>query len=85
MEVVCEKELKSQISGLEWNSRFKFLVSSHGGNSNNEICLWNWDGQQKISKINGSKNFSKRVLNLLQSKEEDMVCTLSSDETLKFF
>jgi WD40 repeat protein len=84
MEVICEKEVKGQISGLEWNSRHRFLVSSHGGKSN-EICLWNWDGQQKLSKINGSKNFSRRVLNLLQSKEEDMVCTLSSDETLKFF
>lgn len=34
MNLISQTETKSQLSGLEWNQKNKFLVSSHGPNSN---------------------------------------------------
>lgn len=34
MQLLSIKETKSQISGLEWNSKHKCLISSHGLNEN---------------------------------------------------
>ena len=41
MELVSSHQTHSQISGLEWNGRYRSLISAHGANTN-EVSMWSY-------------------------------------------
>lgn len=71
----------SQVCAIEWNSKHKELLSSHGF-SDNQLVLWNYPTMTKLKEFRGH---TARVLHLAQSPDNDTICSASADETLRFW
>ena len=71
----------SQVCALLWNQKEKEIISSHGYNKN-QIIIWNYEKNKKISELKGHMN---RVLYLAISPDETLICSGSGDETLRLW
>ena len=82
----CNKLIKnintgSQVCSLIWNEKEKEIISSHGFNKN-QIIIWNYEKSKKICELKGHMN---RVLYMTKSPDENVICSGSGDETLRFW
>ena len=82
----CNKLIKnintgSQVCSLIWNEKEKEIISSHGFNKN-QIIIWNYEKSKKICELKGHMN---RVLYMTKSLDENVICSGSGDETLRFW
>ena len=82
----CNKLIKnintgSQVCSLIWNEKEKEIISSHGFNKN-QIIIWNYEKYKKICELKGHMN---RVLYMTKSPDENVICSGSGDETLRFW
>ena len=82
----CNKLIKnintgSQVCSLIWNEKGKEIISSHGFNKN-QIIIWNYEKSKKICELKGHMN---RVLYMTKSPDENVICSGSGDETLRFW
>jgi len=79
----CTKcvDTNSQVCALQWNEKYKELVSSHGF-SNNQLCLWTYPNMRKIREFHGH---TARVLHMCQSPDQTTIVSASADETLRFW
>ena len=64
-----------------WNEKEKEIISSHGFNKN-QIIIWNYEKSKKICELKGHMN---RVLYMTKSPDENVICSGSGDETLRFW
>ena len=71
----------SQVCSLIWNEKEKEIISSHGFNKN-QIIIWNYEKSKKICELKGHMN---RVLYMTKSPDENVICSGSGDETLRFW
>jgi cell division cycle 20, cofactor of APC complex len=71
----------SQVCAIEWNSKHKELLSSHGF-SDNQLILWDYPSMSKLKEFRGH---TARVLHLAQSPDNETICSASADETLRFW
>ena len=74
-------DTNSQVCSLQWNEKYKELVSSHGF-SNNQLCLWSYPSMRKIREFHGH---TARVLHMSQSPDHTTIVSASADETLRFW
>lgn len=74
-------DTNSQVCALQWNEKYKELVSSHGF-SNNQLCLWSYPNMRKIREFHGH---TARVLHMCQSPDQTTIVSASADETLRFW
>ena len=82
----CNKLIKnintgSQVCSLIWNEKEKEIISSYGFNKN-QIIIWNYEKSKKICELKGHMN---RVLYMTKSPDENVSCSGSGDETLRFW
>jgi len=71
----------SQVCALQWNTREREILSSHGY-SQNQLCLWKYPSLVKIAEFTGH---SARVLHMATSPDGSTVVSGAADETLRFW
>eukprot|EP01108_Squamamoeba_japonica_P002619 TRINITY_DN226_c0_g3_i1.p1 TRINITY_DN226_c0_g3~~TRINITY_DN226_c0_g3_i1.p1 ORF type:complete len:504 (+),score=298.21 TRINITY_DN226_c0_g3_i1:137-1648(+) len=71
----------SQVCAVQWSRHQRELVSSHGF-SQNQLCVWSYPTLAKVTELYGH---SQRVLHMAQSPDGQTVCSVSPDETLRFW
>lgn len=74
-------DAQSQISAILWSSNYRELISSHGY-TQNQLTIWKYPEMSKVCDLLGHE---ERVLGMCMSPDEEMVVSVSSDETLRFW
>lgn len=78
---VAAVDTGSQVCALQWSSRDRELVSSHGY-ARNQLCLWRYPSLTKVGELTGH---AARVLHMARSPDGASVVTAGADETLRFW
>jgi len=71
----------SQVCAVQWSQHQRELISSHGF-SQNQLTVWSYPSLTKVTELFGH---SHRVLHMAQSPDGQTVCSVSPDETLRFW
>lgn len=79
--VVQDQNAKSQISCLLWSKQYKELISSHGFQQN-QLSIWKYPEMSKVTDLTGHTG---RVLMMAMSPDEEIVASISADETLRLW
>jgi cell division cycle protein 20 (cofactor of APC complex) len=74
-------DTNSQVCAVQWSMHKRELVSSHGF-SQNQLTVWSYPSLTKVTELYGH---SQRVLGLAQSPDGQTICSVSPDETLRFW
>lgn len=74
-------DTKSQVCAIQWSSRHRELVSSHGF-SHNQLILWKYPTMTKLAEFTGH---TSRVLHLEKSPDGLTVVSAAGDETIRFW
>lgn len=74
-------DTKSQVCALQWSSRHREIVSSHGF-SHNQLVLWKYPLMKKLAEFTGH---TSRVLHLEKSPDGLTVVSAAGDETIRFW
>jgi len=80
-KIIKNVQTGSQVCALLWNKKEREIISSHGFNKN-QITIWNYQRMKKVCELKGHMN---RVLYLTMSPDENVICSGSGDETLRFW
>lgn len=71
----------SQVCAVQWSRHQRELISSHGF-SQNQLTVWSYPSLAKVADLYGH---SHRVLHMAQSPDGQTICSVSPDETLRFW
>lgn len=79
--LLMSADAQSQVTAMLWSTQDKELLTAHGY-SRNQLSLWKYPSMVKAGDVEGH---SGRILGMAQSPDDTMVCSLSADETLRFW
>jgi cell division cycle protein 20 (cofactor of APC complex) len=74
-------DAESQVTSIIWAPQERELLTAHGY-SRNHLSLWKYPSLVKSAELEGH---SGRILDLAQSPDGSLVCSVSADETLRFW
>jgi cell division cycle protein 20 (cofactor of APC complex) len=74
-------DAESQISAILWSKTYKELITSHGYQQN-QLTIWKYSDMSKVCELTGHTN---RILGMALSPSEEIVVSISADETLRFW
>jgi len=79
--LMASADTGSQVTGVLWSEEDRELITSHGY-AQNQLSLWRYPSLRKVGDLQGHQG---RILGLAQSPDSSIVCSLSADETLRFW
>lgn len=79
--LIAAADAESQVTGIVWGAKERELLTAHGY-SRNQLSLWKYPSLAKVADLEGH---SGRLLGIAQSPDGSLVCSLSADETLRFW
>jgi len=79
--LLMSADAESQVTSILWAPQERELLTAHGY-SRNHLALWKYPSLVKSAELEGH---SGRILDLAQSPDGSLVCSVSADETLRFW
>lgn len=79
--LLMSTDAESQVTDIVWGRQERELLTAHGY-SRNQLSLWKYPALVKCADLEGH---AARIVGLAQSPDGSLVCSASSDETLRFW
>jgi cell division cycle protein 20 (cofactor of APC complex) len=79
--LLMSADAESQVTDIMWGKQERELLTAHGY-SRNHLSLWKYPSLVKAADLEGHTG---RIVGMAQSPDGSLVCSASSDETLRFW